>query len=196
MLLEEVVNERELIGDCFVQRAAMPAAVELETAVGFAALEHEQQARFAREVQHDRVLGQAMHEQHAAADVRRVQERALQQSVAVSFATASRIDAQAQLGGAVGREREMREADQLERVALDAEHAVAVEIDAGHILADGIVADRAAKAQAPVFRRQLHQMARNVFTVPRVQPLHRDGGHHRLSGSKCWAGGRGGRRSA
>jgi hypothetical protein len=39
-------------------------------------------------------------------------------------------------------------------------------------------------------------VARDVLAVPRVQPLYRYRRHHRLSGSKCWAGCRGGRRAA
>lgn len=197
LLLEDAVDERELIGDGLEQRAGVLAAVDLETTVGFAALEHEPQFRLARQVQHDGVLGQAMHEQHPAADVGRVQQRALQQRVAVALAAAARIDAQAELRGAIGRiEREVREADQLELVALDAEHAVALEIDVRHVVADAVVADRAAEAQPPVFLRQLQQVAGNVLAMTRVQPLHRDGGHHRLTGSRSWAGGKGARTAA
>lgn len=188
MLLEQAVDERDLIGDRLEQRAAVAAPVQAQTGVGFATLEHEQQARLAGEVHHDRVLCQAVHEQRAAAEVRGVQQSTLQQCVAVAVAAAARIDAEAQLRRPLGGvERKMREADELERVVVNGERAVALEVDALDVDTDRLVADRVAEAQPPVFLRQLLQVADDVLAVARVQPLHRDCVCHRLSGSKYWA---------
>ena len=88
------------------------------------------------------------------------------------------MHAQAEFGHLFDRiECKVRHADQVQVGALDAEDAVAREVDAVHVYAHRLVADLVAEAQAPILQRKLEEVARDVIAMPRVQPLHRDGGH-------------------
>jgi len=176
LLLEHAVNERELVG-CRLKDHAVRVAVELEICIRIARLDHHAEPGFPGQMQHDPVLGEAVHEQRAIAAVCGVQYAALQERVAVAFDARCGAHAQAQLRIARRSvQGQVREADKVQVRPEGAEQTVAREIEAARVLADGLVADRAAEAQVPVAFRQLQQVARYVFAVVRVEPLHRDGG--------------------
>ena len=85
-----------------------------------------------------------------------MQHCALQQREAVPLAARAGVHAEAEFGrlrGAV--ERQVREPDELEVGRMDAEDAVAREIDALDILVNRLVPHGTAEAKPPVFRRQL-----------------------------------------
>lgn len=84
LLLQQGVHQRELVRHGFLEGAAVRAAVKLQACISLSRFDHHGKPRFLCQMHHDAVLGQAIHEQRAVAEVGGVQHRALQQREAVS----------------------------------------------------------------------------------------------------------------
>jgi len=94
-----------------------------------------------------------VHEKRAHAPVAGTQVSAREERAAGAAPALSLENRDAELGVPL-RAPEMGRGDQVEIVPGDAEHRVALEIDARYIAADRMVAERHAEAQAPVLLAQ------------------------------------------
>src|SRR5262245_12123181 len=110
-------------------------------------------------MQHDAVVGQAVHEESAIAAIGGVHYAALEQGVAEPLAPARSVDAQPQFRCLrLAIEREVRDTGEGKVGRLHAENAVLLEVDAIDVSLDRLVLDRIAEAQHAICRAQLEKM--------------------------------------
>src|SRR5438105_15777619 len=99
-----------------------------------------------------------MHEQGMRAPVARVRVGACEERATDAAIAVSRQHAHAELRMAVAL-REVRCADDAQFIVQNAEHGVALEIDALHVSANRKIVEAGAEAKPPVFAREGQEMA-------------------------------------
>src|SRR5688500_4815270 len=130
---------------------------QLKPRVRFACRGHDRHALVSCKTHHRGVLGEAVHEERAYAPVAGTQVRAREKRAANAAVALSFEHRNAELGVVTGPAK-MRRTDEVQIVAGDPEHGVALEVDARHVAVNGEGVERHAEAQATILRAQREKM--------------------------------------
>ena len=127
--------------------------------MGVAAVGDDVHAESARDAHNRHVAPEEVHDEPGYATVARVCHGAFEQGTAEATPTVRRQDREADLGE-ITFEGDMRRADELMPIVVNAENRIADEIDSIDVGSDGLCRKRRSEAQALVLQRQREKVSR------------------------------------
>lgn len=167
-LFEPIIGQRNPVTGKLACNVVMPGPGQRQHRVCFAVRHHDLETGLRREMKNCPVFRQEMHVQRPASTTDRVQPAALKQRMAVAASTAVTIHAQPDLGAGMCRiERKVRDGNQGQTVAKNAEDFVASKVDALDVTSHRFITEAHAETQSAIGHGQPQQMIGNAPALER-----------------------------